>query len=113
MPAGPWAPVSPVSPLSPFSPLGPASPTEAGNLPSEPNGTSLPGVGVRDALMPFTDPAFLANAARFAKDTPLAACPTVVEPSSAAVSAAMERTTGSRQFQVLVLCIVLLPSVSV
>jgi hypothetical protein len=87
--------------LSPFSPFGPARPTEAGNLPSVPRGTSLPGVGVRDALMPLTAPAFLANAARFANDAPLNAWPTEVEPSSAAVSAAMERTTGSRHVHVV------------
>ena len=46
--------------------VGPAGTTEAGNLPVFPSGSNCPALGVLDALMPLTLPAFAANSGTFA-----------------------------------------------
>src|SRR5262245_60863395 len=113
-PAGPCAPRAPVSPLSPFGPLLPRGPSsticvpagiaEIGNFPFLPSGSSCPALREREALIPSTAPAFLANATCTALT---AAEPSPVHPSAPTTSAASAIASGKRSFRKR---IVLLPS---
>src|ERR671923_397142 len=95
-PCGPEAPVAPAGPAGPGGPTGPAGPgaprcprwrgrTDAGSFALRPSGTSRPGLGVREALMPFTAPAFRAKAATLRR---------AASPAGEIVSAAIARPAG-------------------
>src|SRR5262245_16800922 len=95
-PAGPAAPCAPRGPVAPIGPCGPRAPrivgtTELGSFAFRPSGTSRPGFGVRDALIPLTAPAFRAKAAIERLADPPAGDAARTASRSAAPAAAMIR----------------------
>jgi len=74
--------------------------TEAGNFLFLRSGTSCPAFGVRDALMPFTAPALLAN---LTGEASLDACPSEAKPSRATSTAATPSAIGNRRLIVVLL----------
>ena len=62
----PTGPAGPVFPAGPAGPAGPTAPIELGSFPFASSGRSMFGVGVREARMVFTAPAFRAKSALLA-----------------------------------------------
>ena len=96
-PAGPTVPGEPTpgGPAGPCVPRGPRVPsgsTDLGKRPSLASGSSRPAFGVREALIPSTASAFLADSARLTASTALAG----VTPDSATARASAESTTAAR-----------------
>ena len=54
------SPLTPTGPAGPAGPWGPTAPIELGSFPFASSGSSMFGVGVREAWMPFTAPALSA-----------------------------------------------------
>ena len=96
-PAGPAGPCGPAGPDAPVAPRGPriVGTTDAGSFAFRPSATSRPGFGVRDALIPFTAPAFEANATI----ERLAAPPAGEAARAASTSTTPARTTNVRAFR--------------